>query len=59
MFAEFAQTKVHLLDSQERVIPFEDDDVSDYAAQMLERIGVSIYHTASLKSIKKYDTHNV
>lgn len=57
IFAEFAQTKVHLLDSQERVIPFEDDDVSDYAAQMLERIGVSIYHTASLKSIKKYDTH--
>ncbi|WP_372998679.1 NAD(P)/FAD-dependent oxidoreductase [Sulfurimonas sp.] len=57
IFAEFAQTKVHLLDSQERVIPFEDDDVSDYAAQMLEKIGVSIYHTASLRAIKKHDTH--
>ena len=57
IFAEFAQTKVHLLDSQERVIPFEDDDVSDYAGKMLERIGVSIYHTALLRSIKKHDTH--
>ena len=57
IFAEFAQTKVHLLDSQERVIPFEDDDVSDYAGKMLEHIGVSIYHTASLRSIKKHEKH--
>jgi len=57
IFAEFAQTKVHLLDSQERVIPFEDDDVSDYANKMLEKIGVTIHHTASLRDIKKYDTH--
>jgi len=57
IFAEFGQTKVHLLDSQERVIPFEDDDVSDYAAKMLKDIGVNIYHTASLREIQKYETH--
>lgn len=57
IFAEFGQTKVHLLDSQERVIPFEDDDVSDYAARMLEDIGVSIHHPASLRCIEKHDTH--
>jgi len=57
IFAEFGQTKVHLLDSQERVIPFEDDDVSDYANKMLEDIGVSIHHRASLRDIKKHDTH--
>ncbi len=57
IFAEFAQTKVHLLDSQERVIPFEDDDVSDYAGKMLENIGVNIHHRASLREIKKHDTH--
>ena len=57
IFAEFGQTKVHLLDSQERVIPFEDDDVSDYANQMLEDIGVSIHHRASLREIQKHDTH--
>ena len=57
IFAEFAQTKVHLLDSQERVIPFEDDDVSDYAGKMLENIGVNIHHRASLREIKKHSTH--
>jgi len=57
IFAEFGQTKVHLLDSQERVIPFEDDDVSDYADAMLKNIGVKIHHTASLRDIKKYKTH--
>ena len=57
IFAEFGQTKVHLLDSQERVIPFEDDDVSDYAANMLSDIGVNIYHKASLRAIQKYETH--
>lgn len=57
IFAEFGQTRVHLLDSQERVIPFEDDDVSDYAAKMLNNIGVNIYHTASLRSIQKHEHH--
>jgi dihydrolipoamide dehydrogenase len=57
IFAEFGQTKVHLLDSQKRVIPFEDDDVSDYAGKMLEKIGVNIHHTASLREIKKHDNH--
>ncbi|RLA77472.1 MAG: NAD(P)/FAD-dependent oxidoreductase [Epsilonproteobacteria bacterium] len=57
IFAEFGQTKVHLLDSQERVIPFEDDDVSDYASDMLEKIGVKIHHKANLKSIKQYEQH--
>lgn len=57
IFAEFGQTKVHLLDSQERVIPFEDDDVSDYAAKMLTDIGVNIYHTASLRGIQKHENY--
>ena len=57
IFAEFGESKVHLLDSQERVIPFEDDDVSDYAGKMLEDVGVHIYHKATLRSIKKYEQH--
>ncbi len=57
IFAEFAQTQVYLLDSQERVIPFEDDDISDYANDMLEDIGVNILHTATLREVQKYETH--
>jgi dihydrolipoamide dehydrogenase len=57
IFADFGETKVHLLDSQERVIPFEDDDVSDYAGTMLEDIGVNIHHTATLRDVQKHPTH--
>ncbi|WP_321777681.1 NAD(P)/FAD-dependent oxidoreductase [Sulfurimonas sp.] len=57
IFADFAQTRVYLLDSQERVIPFEDDDVSDYAGKMLEANGVNIFHKAKLRCIKKYESH--
>jgi dihydrolipoamide dehydrogenase len=57
IFAEFGETKVHLLDAQEKVIPFEDDDISDYAGNMLESIGVNIHHTAKLRDVKKYNTH--
>ena len=57
IFADFGQTKVHLLDTQKRVIPFEDDDVSDFASKMLTDIGVKIHHTASLRSIRKKDRY--
>ena len=57
IFANFGETSVHLLDSQDRVIPFEDDDVSDYASNRLEKIGVTIHHLASLREIRKEPTH--
>jgi len=56
IFANFGQTEVHLLDSQQRVIPFEDDDISDYVNQKLFEIGV-IHHQATLREIRKKDTH--
>ncbi|MCK4442217.1 MAG: NAD(P)/FAD-dependent oxidoreductase, partial [Sulfurovaceae bacterium] len=54
IFANFGQTEVHLLDSQKRVIPFEDDDVSDYVNKKLLDIGV-IHHDATLREIRKND----
>ena len=56
IFANFGQTQVHLLDSQQRVIPFEDDDVSNYVNKKLLDIGV-IHHEATLREIRKEDTH--
>jgi len=56
IFANFGQTQVHLLDSQQRVIPFEDDDVSEYVNKKLLDIGV-IHHEATLREIRKEDTH--
>ena len=57
IFANFGHTQVHLLDSQHRVIPFEDDDVSDYVNQKLLDMGV-IHHKATLRDIRKEDTHS-
>lgn len=55
IFSNFAQTQVHLLDRQNRVIPFEDDDVSDFISKNLEQNSVIIHHQAKLKSIEKID----
>ncbi len=54
IFSNFKQTEVHLLDRAHRVIPFEDDDVSDFVSENLENNGVIIHHTANLRSIKKH-----
>ncbi len=53
IFSNFRQTEVHLLDRQHRVIPFEDDDVSDFVSKNLEENGVIIHHTANLRTITK------
>ncbi len=57
IFAHFGQTQVHLLDTQERVIPFEDDDVSDFASDLLTKAGVKVHHEATLRGIRKEPTH--
>jgi dihydrolipoamide dehydrogenase len=53
IFSNFKQTEVHLLDRTHRVIPFEDDDVSDFVSQNLEKNGVIIHRTANLRTVRK------
>lgn len=57
IFSNFKQTEVHLLDRAHRVIPFEDDDVSDFISKNLEENGVIIHHTANLRSIKIHEDY--
>lgn len=57
IFANFGKTSVHLLDSQDQVIPFEDDDVSDFANKMLTKIGVKIHHKVKLRNVRKEKEH--
>ncbi len=54
IFSSFKQTEVHLLDRDHRVIPFEDEDVSNFVSKNLEKNGVIIHYTASLRTIKKH-----
>ncbi|MFN8257926.1 MAG: NAD(P)/FAD-dependent oxidoreductase [Bacteroidales bacterium] len=53
IFSSFKQTEVHLLDRTQRVIPFEDEDVSNFVSKNLEKNGVIIHYTAKLRTIKK------
>lgn len=55
IFSNFGQTEVHLLDRTNRVIPFEDDDLSDLVSENLENNGVHIHHEANLRGITKKD----
>lgn len=53
IFSNFKQTEVHLLDRTHRVIPFEDDDVSDFVSKNLQKNGVIIHQTANLRAVRK------
>ncbi len=53
IFSNFKQTEVHLLDRTHRVIPFEDDDVSDFVSGNLEKNGVIIHRLANLRTVRK------
>ncbi len=57
IFSNFGQTKVYLVDHQERIIPYEDEDVSAFVGGCLERNGVKIIHSAILKDIVKRGDH--
>ena len=53
IFSNFGKTKVYLIDRQDRILPFEDNDISKLVANNLENQGVTIHHRASLVRIDK------
>lgn len=57
IFSNFKQTEVHLLDRANRVLPYEDDDVSQFVSQNLEKNGVIVHHTAHLRTIRKHNNY--
>ncbi len=54
IFANFGQTKVHLLDRQPSIIPAEDEDISAFVSESLEHKGVIIHHSSILRAIHKH-----
>ena len=54
IFSNFGQTKVHLLDRQPRIIPFEDEDISTFVNKNLEQKNVTVHHNAILRAIHKH-----
>lgn len=53
IFSNFGKTKVYLIDRQDRILPFEDEDISSLVASNLERKGVTIHHSASLDKLEE------
>lgn len=57
IFSNFGQTQVFLADHQERVIPYEDEDVSNFVSRNLELNGVKIFHSTRLRDIVQKSDH--
>lgn len=52
IFSNFGNTKVYLIDRQDRILPFEDPDISKMVAKNLEDQGVVIHHNANLERLE-------
>ena len=48
IFSNFGQTKVHLIDKGDRILPFEDEDVVQVIEENLEKKGVLIHRNSRL-----------
>lgn len=57
IFSNFGKTRVHLIDRQDRILPFEDEDISKLVANNLEKKGVVIHHNSSLVRLEKKGDH--
>lgn len=55
IFSNLGGTRVHLIDRADRILPFEDADISDLVARNLERKGVIIHRSAKLERIAVED----
>lgn len=55
IFSNFGKTKVYLIDRQDRILPFEDEDISTMVSNNLEDRGVTIHHNARLENMQKVE----
>lgn len=52
IFSNFGKTKVYIIDRQERILPFEDEDISSLVARNLVEKGVTIHSNAQLERME-------
>ncbi len=55
IFSNFGQTKVYIIDRKDRILPFEDADVSEVVSRNLKAKGVTIHSEAELERIEVID----
>ncbi len=54
ILSNFGHTRVHLIDRADRILPFEDQDISELIADQLERKGVVIHRNARLDGLQTH-----
>ncbi len=52
IFSNFGKTKVYLIDRADRILPFEDTDISKMVSDNLEKQGVTIHHKSQLSRLE-------
>ncbi len=57
IFSNFGRTKVYIIDRQDRILPFEDSDISSIVSDSLEQKGVTIHHNAQLLRLENIGEH--
>lgn len=55
MFANFGKTKLHVIDRQPRILPFEDEDVAEEISKSFESLGIVIHRASKLESVAVRD----
>ncbi|MFZ5554222.1 MAG: dihydrolipoyl dehydrogenase family protein [Bacteroidota bacterium] len=55
IFSNFGKTKVYIIDRADRILPFEDEDISEMVSRNLEEKGVTIHHSAQLERLEVID----
>ena len=53
IFSSFGQTKVHIIDRQDRILPFEDEDISKIVSKNFEKNGVIVHSKAKLERLER------
>lgn len=55
IFSNFGKTKVHLIDRADRILPFEDEDISRIVSENMERKGAVLHNKAKLERLEVVD----
>ena len=55
IFSNFGKTKVYVIDRADRILPFEDEDISTIVSKNLEKHGVTIHQESQLERMEIVD----
>lgn len=53
IFSNFGKTKVYIIDRANRILPFEDEDISEMVSKNMEKKGVTVHKNAQLLRLEK------